>query len=61
MGANHQHEIEAYCKIAEPHYGLITNVGKAHLEGFGVSKSERKEGNCMNGLLSRQSRYFSME
>ncbi|MGY6560575.1 MAG: UDP-N-acetylmuramoyl-tripeptide--D-alanyl-D-alanine ligase [Luteibaculaceae bacterium] len=35
MGANHQKEIEALCKIAEPNYGLITNVGKAHLEGFG--------------------------
>jgi UDP-N-acetylmuramoyl-tripeptide--D-alanyl-D-alanine ligase len=35
MGANHQHEIELLCTIAEPNYGLITNVGKAHLEGFG--------------------------
>lgn len=35
MGANHQKEIEALCKIAEPNYGLITNFGKAHLEGFG--------------------------
>lgn len=35
MGANHQKEIETLCKIAEPNYGLITNFGKAHLEGFG--------------------------
>lgn len=35
MGANHQKEIEALCKIAKPNYGLITNYGKAHLEGFG--------------------------
>ncbi len=35
MGANHQKEIEALCAIAEPNYGLITNFGKAHLEGFG--------------------------
>ncbi|MEO6883540.1 MAG: UDP-N-acetylmuramoyl-tripeptide--D-alanyl-D-alanine ligase [Bacteroidia bacterium] len=35
MGANHQNEIEALCKIAEPDFGMITNIGKAHLEGFG--------------------------
>ncbi|HEY4787310.1 MAG TPA: UDP-N-acetylmuramoyl-tripeptide--D-alanyl-D-alanine ligase [Bacteroidales bacterium] len=35
MGANHPFEIEQLCKIAEPDYGLITNIGKAHLEGFG--------------------------
>ena len=35
MGANHQKEIEALCNIAYPDYGLITNFGKAHLEGFG--------------------------
>lgn len=35
MGANHQKEIESYCKYSAPNYGLITNIGKAHLEGFG--------------------------
>lgn len=35
MGANHQKEIEFLCSLAQPDYGLITNVGKAHLEGFG--------------------------
>jgi len=35
MGANHIGEVEKLCKIALPTYGLITNIGKAHLEGFG--------------------------
>jgi UDP-N-acetylmuramoyl-tripeptide--D-alanyl-D-alanine ligase len=35
MGANHSGEIAALCKIARPSHGLITNIGKAHLEGFG--------------------------
>ncbi len=35
MGANHPGEIQTLCNIAEPNYGIITNVGKAHLEGFG--------------------------
>ncbi|WP_028872954.1 UDP-N-acetylmuramoyl-tripeptide--D-alanyl-D-alanine ligase [Psychroserpens burtonensis] len=35
MGANHQKEIEFLSNIALPDYGLITNFGKAHLEGFG--------------------------
>ena len=35
MGANHPGEIDSLCKIADPDYGLITNIGRAHLEGFG--------------------------
>ena len=35
MGANHCGEIKFLCDIAEPDFGIITNVGKAHLEGFG--------------------------
>lgn len=35
MGANHAGEIEFLCNIAQPNSGLITNIGMAHLEGFG--------------------------
>ncbi|MBR1799672.1 MAG: UDP-N-acetylmuramoyl-tripeptide--D-alanyl-D-alanine ligase [Bacteroidales bacterium] len=35
MGANHPGEIAHLCTIANPTHGLITNIGKAHLEGFG--------------------------
>ncbi len=35
MGANHPGEISELCRIAQPDLGLITNIGKAHLEGFG--------------------------
>ena len=35
MGANHPGEIAFLCDIADPNCGLITNVGRAHLEGFG--------------------------
>ena len=42
MGANHLNEIAGYCKVAAPDYGLITNCGKAHLEGFGGIEGVRK-------------------
>ncbi|MEO6490531.1 MAG: UDP-N-acetylmuramoyl-tripeptide--D-alanyl-D-alanine ligase [Ferruginibacter sp.] len=42
MGANHQKEIEGYCKYALPTHGMITNCGKAHLEGFGGEEGVRK-------------------
>ncbi|WP_372775750.1 UDP-N-acetylmuramoyl-tripeptide--D-alanyl-D-alanine ligase [Mangrovibacterium sp.] len=71
MGANHPGEIYDLCKIAEPNMGLVTNMGKAHLEGFGSfegvikTKSEmydflRESGgkcfvNADNELLLKQS------
>jgi UDP-N-acetylmuramoyl-tripeptide--D-alanyl-D-alanine ligase len=42
MGANHIGEIASYCQIAWPTHGLITNCGKAHLEGFGSEEGVRK-------------------
>ncbi len=42
MGANHGGEIASLCSIAEPTHGLITNIGKAHLEGFGSVEGVKK-------------------
>ncbi len=42
MGANHQKEIESYCAYTLPTHGVITNCGKAHLEGFGGIEGVRK-------------------
>ncbi|NNE30623.1 MAG: UDP-N-acetylmuramoyl-tripeptide--D-alanyl-D-alanine ligase [Saprospiraceae bacterium] len=42
MGANHPGEIAQLCEICRPTHGLITNVGKAHLEGFGSFEGVKK-------------------
>ena len=41
MGANHVGEIKWLCQIARPTHGLVTNIGKAHLEGFGSIENIR--------------------
>jgi UDP-N-acetylmuramoyl-tripeptide--D-alanyl-D-alanine ligase len=42
MGANHLHEIAGYCLYTQPTHAIITNAGKAHLEGFGSMEGVRK-------------------
>ncbi len=54
MGANHQGEINMLCEIAEPDYGLITNIGKAHLEGFGGVEGVKKGKSEMYKYLTKK-------
>jgi UDP-N-acetylmuramoyl-tripeptide--D-alanyl-D-alanine ligase len=59
MGANHQKEIESYCKYVEPTHGIITNCGKAHLEGFGGTQGIRKgKGELYDYLKQHQGTVF---
>ena len=58
MGANHQGEIDSYCKIVEPDFGLITNVGKAHLEGFGGFEGVKKGKGELYRSLSQNGAVF---
>jgi len=61
MGANHQKEIEGYCAYARPTHGLITNCGKAHLEGFGGVEGVRKgKGELYDFLRSHEGTAFVM-
>ncbi|HZV45121.1 MAG TPA: UDP-N-acetylmuramoyl-tripeptide--D-alanyl-D-alanine ligase [Saprospiraceae bacterium] len=55
MGANHAGEIAALCSIADPTHGLITNIGKAHLEGFGSLEGVKKaKGELFDYLAAHQ-------
>jgi UDP-N-acetylmuramoyl-tripeptide--D-alanyl-D-alanine ligase len=56
MGANHQKEIELLCSISQPTHGLITNIGKAHLEGFGGVEGIKKGKGELYDFLSRKDR-----
>jgi UDP-N-acetylmuramoyl-tripeptide--D-alanyl-D-alanine ligase len=59
MGANHQKEIESYCKYTEPNFGYITNIGKAHLEGFGGIEGVKKgKGELFQYLLHNNGNIF---
>lgn len=61
MGANHQREIAGYCRYVEPTHGLITNCGKAHLEGFGGVEGVRKgKGELYDFLRSHKGICFVM-
>lgn len=53
LGANHPGEIEALCQIAAPTHGLITNIGKEHLEGFGSLAGVKKAEGELYRYLAR--------
>lgn len=55
MGANHPGEIADLCEIALPDFGLITNVGKAHLEGFGSFEGVRNSKAELYRFIERNS------
>jgi len=62
MGANHLHEIAGYCRYAMPTHGIITNCGKAHLEGFGSEEAIRKgKGELFDYLRQNNGTAFIMQ
>jgi UDP-N-acetylmuramoyl-tripeptide--D-alanyl-D-alanine ligase len=62
MGANHQKEIESYCAYTLPNFGMITNCGKAHLEGFGGEEGVKKgKGELYDFLRTHNGTVFIME
>jgi UDP-N-acetylmuramoyl-tripeptide--D-alanyl-D-alanine ligase len=61
MGANHLKEITSYCQYTIPSHGIITNCGKAHLEGFGSIEGVRKgKGELYDYLRSSKGAAFVM-
>jgi len=61
MGANHQQEIAGYCQYVLPTHGIITNCGKAHLEGFGGVEGVKKgKGELFDFMRSQEGTAFVM-
>lgn len=58
MGANHIGEIADLCRIARPTHGLITNVGEAHLEGFGSFDGVKVAKGELYGYLAENSGFL---
>ncbi|HNK75618.1 MAG TPA: UDP-N-acetylmuramoyl-tripeptide--D-alanyl-D-alanine ligase [Chitinophagales bacterium] len=59
MGANHQQEITNYCAYVEPTHGIITNCGKAHMEGFGgIEGIQRGKGELYDYIKSTKGTIF---
>lgn len=59
MGANHAGEINQLCEIAMPTHGIITNIGKAHLEGFGSLEGVQKaKGELFDYVRKNNGRVF---
>ena len=56
MGANHIREINTLCKMAQIDYGLITNIGKAHLEGFGSYENIIKTKNELYQFIQKKNK-----
>ena len=62
MGANHLNEIESYCSYTLPTHGMITNCGKAHLEGFGSEAGVKKgKGELFDFLSAHNGTAFVMK
>lgn len=59
MGANHPGEIKELCVIADPDIGVITNIGKAHIEGFGSYENIRKtKGELYDYIREKEGKVF---
>lgn len=65
MGANHPGEIAQLCNIAKPDYGIVTNIGRAHIEGFGSyegiikTKNELYEYIKENGTIQKSKAFVN--